>query len=94
MEVVAVERELGSGQGDIMTRTPNSKIIVIILGHLALVMMLPSLPGIGSDVVLTPGNFQNCSHFYTLAPGSCVLGCKHQESRKLVAPPLTTFLLH
>ena len=58
MEVVAVERELGSGQGDIMTRTPNSKIIVIILGHLALVMMLPSLPGIGSDVVLTPGNFQ------------------------------------
>ena len=54
MEVVAVERELGSGQGDIMTRTPNS----IILGHLALVMMLPSLPGIGSDVVLTPGNFQ------------------------------------
>ena len=27
MEVVAVERELGSGQGDIMTRTPNSKII-------------------------------------------------------------------
>ena len=58
MEVVAVERELGSGQGDIMTRTPNSKIIVIILGRLALVMMLPSLPGIGSDVVLTPGNFQ------------------------------------
>ena len=54
MEVVAVERELGSGQGDIMTRTPNSKIIVVILGHLALVMMLPSLPGIGSDVVLTP----------------------------------------
>ena len=38
--------------------TPNSKIIVIILGHLALVMMLPSLPSIGSDVVLTPGNFQ------------------------------------
>ena len=25
MEVVAVERELGSGQGDIITRTPNSK---------------------------------------------------------------------
>ena len=76
-----------------MTRTPNSKIIVIILGHLALVMMLPSLPGIGSDVVLTPGNFQayqNCSHFYTQAPDSCVLGCKHQESRKRVA----TFLLH
>ena len=24
MEVVAVERELGSGQGDIMTRTPNN----------------------------------------------------------------------
>ena len=41
-----------------MTRTPNSKIIVVILGHLALVMMLPSLPGIGSDVVFTPGNFQ------------------------------------
>ena len=44
-----------------MTRTPNSKIIVIILGHLALVMMLPSLPGIGSDVVLTPGNFPSIS---------------------------------
>ena len=88
MEVVAVERELGSGQGDLMTRTPNSKIIVIILGHLALVMMLPSLPGIGSDVVLTPAiskRIQNCSHFYTQALGSCVLGCKHQESRKLVA---------
>ena len=71
-----------------MTRTPNSKIIVIILGHLTLVMMLPSLPGIGSDVVFTPGNskhIQNCSHFYTQAPGSSVLGCKHQESRKLVA---------
>ena len=54
MEMVAVERELGSGQSDIMTRTQ----IVIIHGHLALVMMLPSLPGIGSDVVLTPGNFQ------------------------------------
>ena len=57
--------------------------------------------GIGSDVVLTPGNFQNCcSHFYTQAPGSCVLGCKHQESRKIVALsiivalPLTIFLLH
>ena len=68
-----------------MTRTPNSKIIVIILGHLALVMMLPSLPGIGSDVVLTPGNFQAYSKLFSLAPGSCVLGCKHQESRKLVA---------
>ena len=54
MERVAVERELGSGQGDIMTRIPNSNI----LGHLALVLMLPSLSGIGSDVVLTPGNFQ------------------------------------
>ena len=85
MEVVAVERELGSGQGDIMTRTPNSKIIVIILGHLALVMMLPSLPGIGSDVQAISKHIQNCSHFYTQAPGSCVLGCKHQESRKLVA---------
>ena len=61
MEVVAVERELGSGQGDIMTRTPKSKIIVIILCHLALVMMLPSLPGIGSDVVLTPGKFPSIS---------------------------------
>ena len=49
--MVAVERELGSGQG-------NELQIVIILGHLALVMMLLSLPGIGSDVVLTPGNFQ------------------------------------
>ena len=53
-ERVAVERELGSGQGDIMTRIPK----VIILGHLALVLMLPLLSGIGSDVVLTPGNFQ------------------------------------
>ena len=33
--------------------------IVFILGHLALVLMLPSLSGIGSDVVLTPGNFQD-----------------------------------
>ena len=32
--------------------------IVIILGHLALVPMLLSLSGIGSDVLLTPGNFQ------------------------------------
>ena len=94
MEVVAVERELGSGQGDIMTRTPNSKIIVIILGHLAfclrnvvLVLMLYLHQAIYKHI-------QNCSHFYTQAPGCCVLGCKHQESRKLVAPPLTTFLLH
>ena len=29
MEVVAVERELGSGQGDIMTRTPNSNFTEI-----------------------------------------------------------------
>ena len=42
-ERVAVERELGSGQGDIMTRIPK----VIILGHLALVLMLPLLSGIG-----------------------------------------------
>ena len=27
MEMVAVERELGSAQGDIMTRTPNSNHI-------------------------------------------------------------------
>ena len=54
MEIVAGKREFGSGLGDIMTELQ----IVIILGHLALVMMLPSLPGIGSDVVLTPGNFQ------------------------------------
>ena len=53
MERVSVERELGSGQGDIMTRIPNR----IILGHLAF-PMLPSLSGIGSDVVLTPGNLQ------------------------------------
>ena len=51
MERVAVERELRSGQGDIMTT-------ISILGHPALVLMLPSLSGIGSDVVLTPGNFQ------------------------------------
>ena len=37
-----------------MTRITN----VIILGHLALVLMLPSLSCIGSDVVLTLGNFQ------------------------------------
>ena len=36
-----------------MTRIPKSK-----LGHLALVLMLHWLCGIGSDVVLTPGNFQ------------------------------------
>ena len=38
----------------IMTRIPNSNILF----HLALVLMLPSLFGIGSDVVLTPGNFR------------------------------------
>ena len=32
--------------------------VVITLGHLALFMMLPLLPGIGSDGVLTPGNLQ------------------------------------
>ena len=61
MEVVAVERELGIGQGDIMTRTPNSKITVIILDHLSLVMMFRSLPGIGSDVVFTPRQFPSMS---------------------------------
>ena len=54
MERVAVERELGSGQGDIR---PEFQI-VIILGHLALVLILLSLSGIGSDVALTPGHFQ------------------------------------
>ena len=61
--------------------------------------MLPSLSGIGSDVVLTPGNFQAYPEllFSFFTPGSCVLGCKHQESRKLVAlsiivaPPLLPF---
>ena len=37
-----------------MTRIPNS----IILGHLVLFLMLHWLSGIGSDVVLTPGNFK------------------------------------
>ena len=37
-----------------MTRIPNSNHTC----HLALVLLLPSLSGIGSDVVLTPGNFQ------------------------------------
>ena len=94
--MVAVERELGSGQGDIMTRTPNSNHTWSSgIGY-----DVASLPGIGSDVVLTPGNFQAYPefHFYTQAPGSCVLGCKHQESwpfsGPLVALPLTTFLLH
>ena len=55
MERVAVERELGSGQGDIMTRIPNSNHTWSSgIGS----DMLPSLSGIGSDVVLTPGNFQ------------------------------------
>ena len=96
MERVAVEV---SGQGDIMIRIPNSNHTWAWV-----VLMLPLLPGIGSDVVLTPGNFQAypecCSHFYTQATDTCVLRCKHQESRKIVAlsivvaPPLTTFLLH
>ena len=51
MESVAVERELGSGQGAILTRIPNSN-------HIWSVLMLPWLSGIGSDVVLTPDNFQ------------------------------------
>ena len=45
-----------------MTRTPNSNHTC---GHLALVMMLPSLPGIGSDVVLTPGNFQTYPELFS-----------------------------
>ena len=53
MEVVAVERESGSGQGDIMTRTPNSNHTWSSgIGY-----DVALLPGIGSDVVLT-GNFQ------------------------------------
>ena len=42
IERVAVQRELGRGQGAILTRIPK----VIILGHLALVLMLPWLSGI------------------------------------------------
>ena len=64
-ERVAVERELGSGQGDIMTTIPNSN-------H-------TRSSGIGSDVVLTQvisKHTQNCC-FYTQAPDSGVLGCKH-----------------
>ena len=53
MEKVAVERELGSGQSTFVTR-----ILLIILGHLALVLMLHWLSGNGPDVVLTPGNCQ------------------------------------
>ena len=71
MEMVAVERELGSGEGDIMTRTPNSN-------H-------TWSSGIGYDVAFVSKHIQNFSHIYTQTPGSCVLGCKHQESRKLVA---------
>ena len=89
-------------KGHIMTRFPNSNHnwSYGIGSDVAFV----TLPGIGSDIVLTPGNFQAypgcCSHFYTQAPGSCVLGCKYQESKKIVAlsiivaPPLTAFLLH
>ena len=44
MERVAVKREIGSRQGDIMTRIPNSN-------H-------TWSSDIGSDVALTPGNFQ------------------------------------
>ena len=71
----------------------------MLVNHLVLVLMKPWLSSIGSDVawlsgigsddVLTPDNFQAytefSSHFYTQAPGSCVLGCKYQESRKIVS---------
>ena len=50
MKRVDVERELGSGQG---AMSPEFHI-VIILGHLALVQMLPWSSCISSDVVLTP----------------------------------------
>ena len=46
MEMVAVEKELGSGQGDIMTRTPNSNhtwssgCLLCCLRYLVLVLML------------------------------------------------------
>ena len=60
MERVAVERELGSGQGDIMTRIPNSNHT----WSSGMVLMLPSLSGIGSDVVLTPGKFQAYPEFF------------------------------
>ena len=54
MERVAVERELGSGQGDIMTRIPNSNHT----WSSGIGSDVAFIPGIGSDVVLTPGNFQ------------------------------------
>ena len=63
MERVAVERELGSGQGAIVTRIPNSS-------H-------TWSSGIGSDVSKHTQNCSFC-YFYTQAPDSCVLGRKHQ----------------
>ena len=54
IERVAVERELGSGQGAILTRIPNSNHT----WSSGTGLMLPWLPGFGSDVVLTPGNVQ------------------------------------
>ena len=47
--------------------------------------MLPWLSGIGSDVVLTQAISKHTPHFYTQVASSCVLGCKHQESRKIVS---------
>ena len=40
MERVAVERELGNGQGDIMTRNPNGNLVVCCFRYLVLVLML------------------------------------------------------
>ena len=51
MEMVAVERELGSGQGGIMTRTPNNN-------HTWSSGIGYDVAFVTSDVVLTPGNFQ------------------------------------
>ena len=53
MESVTIEREFGSGEGAVMTRIPNSD-------HTwsSLVLMLLWLFDIGSDVVLTTGNYQ------------------------------------
>ena len=67
MERVAVERELGSGQGDIMTRIPNSNHTWSSGNGSDVAFVI--LSSIGSDVVLTPGNLQAytellCSFLY------------------------------
>ena len=67
MERVAVERELGSGQGDIMTRIPNSNHTwssgIGSLFYLVLVLMFWQFPNISRIVVIFIPKHQVVVHY-------------------------------